>query len=96
MLCVPAAPAVYRPAALMRPTAALPPAIPSTVQAAAPPPGTVAVNCWVRVSVIAAICGDRLMTTLETVTVAEATLLLPPAPLQSNEYVVVVLSAPVL
>jgi hypothetical protein len=36
------------------------------------------------------------MTMLETVTVAEATLLLPPAPLQSNEYDVVVLSAPVL
>ncbi len=45
MLCKPAPPAVYRPAALTVPTLVLPPGIPSTVQVAEPPPGTVAVNC---------------------------------------------------
>ena len=79
----------------MVPTVLLPPAMPSTVQVAAPPPGTVAVNCWVRVSVIAAVVGERLMVTLETVSVAEAGVLLPPAPLQVNEYVVFALTAPV-
>jgi hypothetical protein len=80
----------------MVPTVLLPPAMPSTVQAAAPPPGTLAVNCWVRVSVMAAVVGERPMVALETVSVAEAGVLLPPAPLQVNEYVVVVaLTAPV-
>jgi hypothetical protein len=44
---------------------------------------------------MAAICGDRLMVALETVSVADATLLAPPAPLQANEYDVVALTAPV-
>jgi hypothetical protein len=76
----------------MVPTVALPFAIPSTVQAAWPPPGTVAVNCWVRVSVSVAFCGARLMLTLDTVSVADATALAPPGPLQLNVYVVVVLT----
>lgn len=45
MLCAPAPPAVYKPAELMVPTVLLPLGMPSTVQLAAPPPGTVAVNC---------------------------------------------------
>ena len=69
----------------MVPTVALPFAMPSTVQAAAPPPGTVAVNCWVRFSVNAAFCGARLMLTVDTVSVADATALVPPAPVQLNE-----------
>jgi hypothetical protein len=45
---------------------------------------------------MAAAVGERAMVTLETVSVAEAGVLLPPAPLQVNEYVVVVaLTAPV-
>jgi hypothetical protein len=58
MVCTPVLPAVYRPVELMVPTLELPPAIASTVQVAAPPPGTVAVNCCVRVSVIAAAQGS--------------------------------------
>jgi hypothetical protein len=52
---------------------------------AVPPPGTVAVNCWVRVSVMAAAVGATLMVTFDTVSVAEAAALLPPGPLQINE-----------
>jgi hypothetical protein len=59
--------------------------MPSTVHVALPPPGTIALNCWVRVSVRAAFCGDRLMVTLETVSVALAVLLVPPGLLQINE-----------
>src|ERR1700675_1060360 len=100
MVCVPTAdPAVYRalvPLALMVPTVLLPPATPSTAQVAAPPPGTVAVNCCVCVCTTAAIFGRIATAPLEIVTVAVATLLVPPAPLQLNEYAVVVVSAPVL
>lgn len=70
----------------MVPTAGLPLAIPSTVQTASPPPGTVAVNCCVRLSVSAALFGARAMLTFDTVSVADATALVPPAPVQSNEY----------
>jgi hypothetical protein len=44
---------------------------------------------------MAAICGDRLMAALETVSVADTTLLVPATPLQANEYEVVELIAPV-
>jgi hypothetical protein len=77
------------------PTVLLPPAIPSTVQAAGPPPGTVAVNCCVRVSVMAAAVGDRLIAVLDTVRVAETGALLPPGPAHVSEYVVVAPTAPV-
>jgi hypothetical protein len=70
--------------------------MPSTAQVAAPPPGTVAVNCCVCVCTTAAIFGEIATAPLEIVTVAVATLLVPPAPLQLNEYAVVVVSAPVL
>jgi hypothetical protein len=85
MVCTPVLPAVYRPVELMVPTLELPPAIASTVQVAAPPPGTVAVNCCVRVSVIAAAVGARLIEALATVSVADAASVLPPGPLQINE-----------
>ena len=69
----------------MSPTVVLPPAIPSTVHAAAPPPATVAVNCCDRVSVMAAKFGDRLIEMLDIPTAAMAALLVPPAPLQVSE-----------
>lgn len=74
----------------------LPPATPSTAQVAAPPPGTVAVNCWLCNRVIAAIAGDKATAPFEIVTVAVAILLVPPAPLQVKEYEVVSASAAVL
>ena len=80
----------------MSPDVPLPPATPSTVQVAAPPPGTVAVNCCVRDTVIAAVFGDRLMVTLETVTAAVTVALVPPAPLQVSEYDEFAVMAPVL
>jgi hypothetical protein len=98
-LCVPTAvpaTAVYRPLALTVPTVLLPPAMPSTAQVAAPPPGTVAVNCCVCVSAMAAMVGDNVTAPLEIVTVAVATPLVPPAPLQVKEYAVVAGRAPVL
>jgi hypothetical protein len=73
----------------------LPPAMPSTAQVAAPPPGTVAVNCCVWNRVMAAVLGDSVTAPLEIVTVAVATLLVPPAPLQVKEYDVVAERAPV-
>jgi hypothetical protein len=78
------------------PTLALPPAIVSTVHVAAPPPGTVAVNCWVWPIVSAALVGAMLMAAAVTVTVAVAAGLVPPGPAQVSEYVVVAVSAPVL
>src|ERR1700722_18883789 len=96
-VCVPTAvPAVYRPPEVTMPTAALPPAIPSTVQVAAPPPGTVAVNCWVCDTASVAIVGTTVTVPLEIVTVAVTTLLVPPAPLQLKEYEVVAVREPVL
>jgi hypothetical protein len=68
--------------------------MPSTVQVASPPPGTVAVNCFVAPSTSGAVCGATLMGTLDTVTIAETNALLPPAPLQVKEKVVVAPSAP--
>jgi hypothetical protein len=59
--------------------------MPSTAQVAAPPPGTVAVNCWVWDTVSVAIVGDRVTVPLEIVTVAVTRLLVPPAPLQLKE-----------
>src|SRR5580658_388543 len=56
--CVPAAlGGTYKPLALIVPTVALPPPTPSTLQVAAPPPGTVAVNCCDCDSVSVAIGG---------------------------------------
>ncbi|MGC2032510.1 MAG: hypothetical protein WA642_21010 [Steroidobacteraceae bacterium] len=52
---------------------------------AAPPPGTVAVNCCVPDNVIAAVLGDKLIALLETPTATVATLLVPPGPVQVNE-----------
>jgi hypothetical protein len=86
-------PAVYNPAELMVPTVLLPFGIPSTVQVAEPPPGTVAENCFVAFSTIGAVCGAMLMATLDTVTLVETRALLPPPPLQISENVVVALSA---
>src|ERR1700733_2531667 len=76
----------------MVPAVALPFTMPSTVQTASPAPGTVAVNCCVRLSVSAAFCGARAMLTFDTVSVADATVLAPPAPVQVNEYEVVALT----
>ena len=45
---------------------------------------------------MAAICGDRLMATPDTVSVADAVLLVPPGPEQVKEYAVVAPTAPVL
>jgi hypothetical protein len=96
-VCVPTAvPAVYRPPEVTTPTAALPPAMPSTAHVAAPPPGTVAVNCWVCDTVSVAIVGTTVTAPLEIVTVAVTRLLAPPAPLQLKEYDVVAVRAPVL
>lgn len=80
----------------MVPTAALPPATPSTDHVAAPPPGTVAANCCVRDSVMAAILGDTATVPSEMVTVAVAMALVPPGPTQVNEYAVVAASGVVL
>jgi hypothetical protein len=44
---------------------------------------------------MAAVCGDTLIVTLETVSVAVAVLLAPPGPLQTSEYDVVAATAPV-
>ena len=66
----------------MRPTVLLPPATLSTVQVAAPPPGTVAVNCFVCETVREAFVGDTLIEPLVTVTVAVAGALVPDDPLQ--------------
>ena len=77
------------------PTELLPLAMPSTDQEAAPPPGTVAVSCWVRPRVIADIRGDRLMVALETVSVADAGALIPPGPLHMSVYEMELLIAPV-
>jgi hypothetical protein len=74
------------------PAVALPFAMPSTVHTAAPPPGTVALNCCVRLRVSAAFCGATAMMTLDTVSVAEATELAPPGPVQIKEYDVVALT----
>jgi hypothetical protein len=98
-VCVPAtvpATAVYRPPALTVPTVFVPPAMPSTDQVAAPPPGTVAVNCCVCSKAMTAILGDIATAPLEIVTVAVSTLLVPPAPLQVKEYDLVAERAPVL
>jgi hypothetical protein len=67
------------------PTAALPPATPSTVQLAAPPPGTVDVNCWVCDTVSVAILGDTVTVPVAIVTLVVAILLVPPAPVQVSE-----------
>jgi hypothetical protein len=80
----------------MRPTVLLPPPMPSTDHVAAPPPGTVAVNCCVRDSVIAATVGDTLIVILDRVTEALATELVPPAPAQLRENEVFAVSALVL
>src|SRR5277367_3486281 len=69
--------------------------MPSTAQVAAPPPGTVAVNCCVCHWAMAAMVGDRITLPLEMVTVAVAILLVPPAPLQVRKYDVVAASVPV-
>jgi hypothetical protein len=62
------------------PTVLFPPAMPSTFQVAAPPPGTVAVNCCDCDRVSAAYLGDTLkLFAFVMLTVAEAALL-PPAP----------------
>jgi hypothetical protein len=95
MLCAPAPPAVYNPVELMVPTVLLPFAMPSTVQVALPPPGTVAVNCLVPPSTRGAVCGATLMVTLDTVTIAETKELVPAGPVHVKEYVVVALSAAV-
>ena len=63
----------------------LPPAMPSTVQLAAPPPGTLAVNCRVCAEARAAVLGVRVTAPLEIVTEALATLLVPPVPMQVSE-----------
>lgn len=95
-VCVPAVPgATYRPLELTVPTVELPPAIPSTVQVAAPPPGTDAVNCWDCDIVSAAFFGvteklfaDDMLTTVEAAP-------LPPTPEQVSVKVVAAVSAPV-
>ena len=63
---------------------ALPPATPSTVQVAAPPPGTVAVNCCVAPGERGNL-GRHDDRAAGDVTVAVATLLVPPAPVQVTE-----------
>lgn len=94
IVCVPTiVPGVYSPLALMSPTVLLPPETPSTDQLAAPPPGAVAVNCCVCHSEIAATLGDTVTFMTVTVTVA---VLVPPLPVQLNEYAVLAASAPVL
>ncbi len=97
IVCAPTAvPGVYSPLELMSPTLLLPPLMPSTVQLALLPPGTVAVNCCDCDSVNAATVGAMDIEPLATVTVADASALGPPAPVQLSEYAVVLLSAPVL
>jgi len=63
----------------------LPPAIPSTLHVAVPPPGAVAANCWGCHTVRAAIRGTTLTLPLAIVTVAVLTVPAPPGPLQVNE-----------
>jgi hypothetical protein len=94
IVCVPAAvPGVYRPDALIVPTAELPPAIVSTDHVA---PVTVAVNCCVCHNVIAAAFGVTVTVPVAIVTVAVAGALVPPAPAQVNEYEVLAVKVPVL
>jgi hypothetical protein len=66
----------------MVPTAALPPTTPSTLQVAAPPPGTVALNCCDCDRVSAALRGvtaKLFAFVMPTVAVAAP---VPPAPVQ--------------
>jgi hypothetical protein len=80
----------------MVPTVALPPEIPSTVQVAGPPPGTVAVNCCDCDSVNAAFRGATLkLFGFVMLTVTEA-VLLPPPPVQVSVNVVAALNAPLI
>ena len=80
----------------MMPTVALPPAIPSTVQVAGPPPGTDALNCWDCDSVSAALRGATLkLFGFVMFTVTEAAKL-PPPPVQVRVNVVAALSALVI
>lgn len=88
IVCCPGAvPAVvvYRPAALMVPAELFPPATPSTDQEAAPPPGTVAVNCCDRVNVMAAMDGETVTLPFAMVTVTGEALALPPGPLHASK-----------
>jgi hypothetical protein len=71
----------------------LPPEIPSTVQVAGPPPGTVALNCWDCDSVNAAFRGATpKLFGFVMLTVTEA-VWLPPPPVQVSVNVVAALSA---
>ena len=95
-VCVPAAlGGTYKPLELIVPTVELPPEMPSTVQVAAPPPGTVAVNCCDCDRVSAACFGvtEKLFADV-MLTTAEAAAL-PPTPEQVSVKVVAVVSAPV-
>jgi hypothetical protein len=79
----------------MVPTVALPPTMPSTLQVAAPPPVTAAVNCCDCDKVSVATRGvvakaDVLVMLTVAVALAE-----PPEPVQVSEYWVVAFSAPV-
>jgi hypothetical protein len=86
IVCAPAAvPVVYRPVELIVPTVGLPPGMLSTLHVAGTPPGTVAVNCCVRVKVRAAAFGATLIVTLDTVTIAVTAALVPVAPVQVKE-----------
>jgi hypothetical protein len=95
-VCVPAVlGGAYKPLELIVPTVELPPAMPSTVQVAAPPPGTLAVNCWDCDRVSAAYFGatgklfpDVMLTTAEAAA-------LPPTPEQVSVKVEAAVSAPV-
>jgi hypothetical protein len=69
----------------MVPTVPFPFATPSTVQVTDPPPGTVGVNCCVWLKVIAAVAGARLIAVFETVTVADAAVLVPAGPPHTSE-----------
>jgi hypothetical protein len=63
----------------------LPPATPSTIQVALPPPGTVAVYCCVSEMVRADVAGVSVIVVFDTVTAAVDMGLVPPLPVQTSE-----------